>query len=397
MRISTTEDIGHTRRGPRIVLGAGTALLLAIGVGVGTDWIGAPGENAESLVLIVAMTYFLGLGFLILSKADGNRVGWVFSAMAIGIAISGLAVGIGDRGYPVFYAVGGAFWLTSLGAASLLFLWFPTGRPPSRRWLSAQHLIVVSLLASGAMGLLTERLCVGDSPGGVCLEWIENPIGIAGLPNPEYSGPAISLLAASYLVAILSLGFRYRAADRTGRLQLKWFLLAGSGLLTAIAAEVLIETLSRTEPPNWVGILATISILSIPLAATIAITRYRLYDIERIISRTVSYALVAGLLALVFSLGVVLVPNVLPTLEDSPALVAASTLTVAALFDPLRKRIRSWVDRRFNRSRYDAEKVIDEFTRSLRNRIDPDVVVNGWVGVVSETMQPSAVSVWVSR
>lgn len=134
---------------------------------------------------------------------------------------------------------------------------------------------------------------------------------------------------------------------------------------------------------------------AIPVAIAVAALKYRLYDIDRIISRTVSYGVVVGVLALVFAGGVVWIPNLVPGLGESSVVVAASTLAVAGLFNPVRKRVQTLVDRRFNRSRYDAERVMEGFTGSLQSRIDPESVVGGWVGVVIETMQPEGVSVWV--
>lgn len=119
----------------------------------------------------------------------------------------------------------------------------------------------------------------------------------------------------------------------------------------------------------------------------------RLYDLDRVVSRTVTYTSVIGLLALV----VALVATVTATQFEDPLVVAATTLTVAALFNPLRKRIQRLVDRRFNRSRYDIQRVMDRFAGSLRDQVDADGVVDGWMGVVSETMQPEAVGVWVRR
>jgi len=130
-----------------------------------------------------------------------------------------------------------------------------------------------------------------------------------------------------------------------------------------------------------------------PIAIGLAVLRYRLYEIDRIISRTVSYAVVVGLLGLVFFGVVTLLTSLLPA--ESDLVVAGSTLAVAALFNPVRRRVHAWVDRRFNRSRYDAQKVMDDFAGSLRDRVDPDGVVEGWVGAVSETMQPTTVAVWV--
>jgi hypothetical protein len=140
-------------------------------------------------------------------------------------------------------------------------------------------------------------------------------------------------------------------------------------------------------------ILFNVAVVGFPVAVGVAVLRYRLYEIDRIISRTVSYALVVGLLGLVLfglvaGLGAWLG-------RENQLVVAVSTLAVAALFNPVRRRVQGWVDRRFNRSRYDAERVMSEFVGSLRDRTDPDGVVEGWVGVVSETMQPTSVGVWV--
>ena len=128
-------------------------------------------------------------------------------------------------------------------------------------------------------------------------------------------------------------------------------------------------------------------------AIGVAITRHGLYEIDRIISRTVSYAVVVGLLAAVYLGTLTWLTSLLP--DRSQLVVAAATLGVAFLFNPLRRRVQGAVDRRFNRSRYDAQRVMDGFAGSLRDQVDSDEVVDGWVGVVSETMQPAAVGVWV--
>ena len=132
---------------------------------------------------------------------------------------------------------------------------------------------------------------------------------------------------------------------------------------------------------------------AIPVSIYLAITRYRLYEVDRLISRTLTYALVVGLLAGVVALAAALVG----TRFDSPLVVAATTLGVAALFNPLRRRVQRVVDRRFNRSRYDAERVMDEFAHSLRDEVEEEAVVEGWQGVVKETMHPSSVGVWVKH
>lgn len=136
--------------------------------------------------------------------------------------------------------------------------------------------------------------------------------------------------------------------------------------------------------------------VTLPIAIVLAISRYRLYEIDRIVSRTLAYLLVVAVLVILFALGVVAIPNlVIGTGSAPPLVVAASTLAVAALFNPIRRRALRWVDRRFNRSRYDAARVMSAFGETLRHQVDSNGLVEGWVSVVSDTMQPSSVGVWV--
>jgi hypothetical protein len=240
----------------------------------------------------------------------------------------------------------------------------------------------------------TEQICVEGE--GTCLAWVDNPIGISGVPNPEYgwlAGPLFGLYPFFMGAALWSLFTRYRKAGTVERLQLKWFLLACLSFVAALSTEFIFEGLGYPEAPFLVDLWIDVSLISIPVAATLAILRYRLYDIDRIISRTVSYAIVIGLLALVYALGVTGLTTLLDT--DSPLVVAASTLAAAALFNPLRRWVQRRVDHRFNRSRYDAERVMASFTGSLRDQVDPDQVLEGWVSVVNETMKPAAAGVWV--
>jgi hypothetical protein len=192
----------------------------------------------------------------------------------------------------------------------------------------------------------------------------------------------------SVIPATLSVVARFRRAGSIERQQIKWLLAATS--LLAVAYVVGAMSDDSNQAVWWVVSLA---VAAIPIAILFAVLRYRLYDIDRILSRTVSYVVVIGLLAGVYLLGLTAMTNFLPS--DSSLSVAASTLAVAALFNPLRRRVQAWVERRFNRSRYDAQQVMDEFSGSLRQDVDPEAVVGGWVDVVSETMHPTSISVWV--
>jgi len=192
----------------------------------------------------------------------------------------------------------------------------------------------------------------------------------------------------SVIPATLSVVARFRRAGSIERQQIKWLLAATS--LLAVAYVVGAMSDDSNQAVWWVVSLA---VAAIPIAILFAVLRYRLYDIDRILSRTVSYVVVIGLLAGVYLLGLTAMTNFLPS--DSSLSVAASTLAVAALFNPLRRRVQAWVERRFNRSRYDAQQVVERFSGSLRQDLDPNTVVTGWVGVVSETMQPTSAAVWI--
>ena len=189
------------------------------------------------------------------------------------------------------------------------------------------------------------------------------------------------------LSAVISLIFRLRHSSGIERLQFRWLLL-GSSLF------VLISALGQILPEDSAGeLLWLLGGSAIPISIGVAVVRYRLYEIDRLVSRTVSYAIVIALLAAVFAGLVTLVGSFLDTASDLA--VAASTLAVAALFNPLRRRVQRGVDHRFNRSRYDSERVMSGFTSSLRDEVDPDEVLGGWLSVVINTMQPASVGAWV--
>lgn len=350
----------------------------------------APSFEGGDLVLFgVAMVYFLVLGTLILSRVPGNRIGWLFSIMALSIGLSGMLEPMGELGLITAYTVAGSLWLLWIGLSPLLLFWFPTGRAPTSRWRLVEIFLLMVVAGTVLSALFTENLCQ-EGDAGECLAWVDNPIGIPGIPHPEYNEVFGILLMLGLVASVAAIVWRYRISGPAERLQLKWFLLATSLFIGSIGAETAYEAFG-TIAPSWVGALNAVGVLSIPVAATIAILRYRLYEIDRIISRTVTYTLVVGVLAAV----VASVAALAGSQFQEPVVVAATTLGVAAFFNPLRRRIQKMVEHRFNRSRYDAERVISEFTDSLRERVDVVDVLEGWREVVSRTMQPSAVGVWV--
>ena len=172
-----------------------------------------------------------------------------------------------------------------------------------------------------------------------------------GCPTPStggWPGPSSPSTRSSWAAAVVSLFMRYRKAGTIERLQLKWFLSACASFVAALGAEIVLEAFGIGQPPFLVDAWISLSILAIPIAATLAILRYRLYEIERIISRTVSYAIVIAVLAAVYAIGLTGLTSLLES--DSPLAVAAATLAAAALFNPLRRRVQAFVDHRFNRT-----------------------------------------------
>jgi hypothetical protein len=199
-------------------------------------------------------------------------------------------------------------------------------------------------------------------------------------------------LVGFVILAAVSLVVRLVRSQGVERLQMKWFVFAVISLIVVTIAQ---ETLSDFSPVPVVvwDVLSSLAVLALPVAVGVSVMRYRLYEIDRIVSRTVTYLLVVALLAIVYVGGFLLVTELLPRAGDLGT--AAATLAVAGLFNPVRRRVQGAVDHRFNRSRYDTQKVMDEFSGSLQTRVDSEGLVEGWLGVVSETMQPSAAAVWI--
>jgi hypothetical protein len=222
---------------------------------------------------------------------------------------------------------------------------------------------------------------------------VPNPIGLAGLENPEKStvgAVLFGLVVVSMVAAVVSLVIRFRRSRGDERQQLKWFACAGALLpLLAISDIILL-------PDVFIDLLFAVLTAFLPVAAGIAILRYRLYDIDALINRTLVYA------ALTLTLGVAYVGSVLllqtalrPFTSGSDIAVAVSTLAVVALFQPLRRRIQDWVDRRFYRSRYDAQRTLDEFSSRLREEVDLAQLEGQLVTAVERTIRPTHASLWL--
>jgi hypothetical protein len=346
--------------------------------------------SLESILGIPAVGFLL-LGSLIVTNVPGNRIGWVLVVAGAawlvygsGGAYAGLSLAEGP--FPLEHL---AAWLGTwtgplfyLGFPVVLLV-FPDGRLLGwRRWL-------LPILAIPLVAVVAAAVALWDLPANVLLENRETGGGLAEYAVLNWAFPVSLMLAVP---ATLSLVDRYRSGTPVERQQIKWLLVGAVAFAIGLVAAVAMDTV--TENRTLYAIVVPVGMSLFPITIGIAVFRYRLFEVDRFISRTVAYALVVVFLAGVFVTGVVWIPNA-AGLGDSPLLVAASTLAVAAIFNPLRRRTQVWVDRRFNRSRYDAARVLESFAGSLQARVDPDGVMYDLVEVVREAMQPASVGAWV--
>ena len=205
------------------------------------------------------------------------------------------------------------------------------------------------------------------------------------------------LITTTVVLSLVSLVIRFRRSSGVERQQLKWFSYAGLLVVGSLMMQVVVFSFAEegSSAVDLVETLFSVSITSIPVTIGLAMLKYRLYEIDRLISRTLAYGLLTVILAGAYLLAVLALQSVLPLPERSPLIVAASTLLVVAAFGPLRTRIQRIVDRRFNRSRYDAALTIDSFGRRLREEVDLEALSNDLMKVVDETVRPSHLSLWI--
>jgi hypothetical protein len=226
-----------------------------------------------------------------------------------------------------------------------------------------------------------------------------NPLGVRGAESVlEIVGVVgLALVLSCLLGAVAAVGFRFRRSRGAERLQLKWLSYSGGLVATCILAAIPLEAsaASSETATNISNFVITASLATIPIAVGVAILRYRLYEIDRIINKTLVYGLLTAILVAGYVGSVLLLQALLPVADDSPAAVAVSTLAMAALFGPLRRRVQDVVDRRFYRSRFNAVRTVEEFGSRLRSETDLDALSADLIGVVRQTVQPSHASLWL--
>jgi hypothetical protein len=357
------------------------------------------GGALDVVVPLAVWLPFSVVGAIVASRHPRNSIGWLFCTTALVVGLGHLA-----NGYAEYWLAGGwgsqslgeaaawfASWVWIITLAvptTFLLLLFPDGRLPSPRWRP-----VAWLAALGIIGLvLNYALAAGpleDFP------MVVNPYGVDSLLVSVVGIAAHLVVVGSMVASAISLIVRARHAGRVERQQIKWLAYGGAVVVSLIFVASVIAIRYGT-----VGIaLISLALLGLPVFTGIAIVRYRLYDIDLVINRTLVYGSLTVMLGLVYFVGITATQAIFRALtgqEEQPQLaIVVSTLVIAALFNPSRRRIQAFIDRRFYRSKYDAAKTLEAFSAKLRNETDLDALNADLVEVVRETMQPAHVSLWL--
>jgi hypothetical protein len=341
------------------------------------------GSGLNGAVGIVFLGAFATVGALLAWKRPGNPIGWLLSATGLAVAVAVFGVFLAH--FPRTLTLAnwlGCMYLLGFGLCVFVVLLFPTGHLPSRRWRPVAWAAGAGL-AGWVLGCAFAPTIITTSPT------MRNPLGVTGPAGDLFKLMAFvgtALIAVTGVAAVLSLAFRYRRAQTVERAQLRWLVYAGFVIAVAVLATIPIPS---TDVQNAISSGA---VALIPVAFGIAVLRYRLYDIDRIISRTLAYAIVTGLLIGIYA-GLVLLATQVLQIRSAVA-VAAATLAAAALFNPVRRRVQHRVDRRFNRARYDAETTVAAFAARLKDAVDLDTVCADLAGVVQAALEPAHVWVW---
>jgi hypothetical protein len=400
--VSVVGSIRLTSRAACLVIGGVLLALFAAAVplsGLAHQNLNAGGGG----VPVWVSAAFGAVGFVLAWRRPGNALGWIMLAGAFFGAVTedasyytvadyGLRHGDLPLGGVALLAQPG--WAPAIVTFGLLLLLFPDGRLPAARWrwlvgvyvavavvwITGAIVITVSVLAShhvriDASGNLLQLN--GNTPGYGWWNLVQNLF--------------FPLLLACWLTSLAGQALSFRRSSGIRRQQLKWLLAGSAAALVSIALGIVLR-----GPLPWLsGALGAIGFLAVPVSIGVAVLRYRLFDIDRIVSRTLAYAIVTGLLVGVYAGLVLLTTEVFGF--RTPVAVAASTLAAAALFSPVRRRVQRFVDRRFNRARYDAETTVAAFADRLKDAVNLDAARDDLAQTVHEALEPAHLSVWVSH
>ena len=355
---------------------------------------------------IVMMGAFPLVGALVALRRPRNAIGWILLAIGVAWSLFGLSQVYAVYGLftdpgavprpDLALALGAWLWVPAVGLmATFLLLLFPDGHLSSPRWrwvarLSALCLVVLSVISLVWPGESIDQ----NFPG------VQNPLGLEFLAPAIESVEAVGivLFLACIAASALSVVQRFRRSRGQDRLRLKWLATAASAVAFLYVALMvgggIKEFSGRTVVPQWLETLAVVSFALIPVSIGIAILRHRLYDIDRIINRALVYGALTALLAAIYTVSVTAASSFIP---GSALVTAGATLAVAALFQPLRRRVQGFIDRRFYRQKYDAVRTVEAFSARLRDEVDLGAMRAQLMGAVQQTVQPRAMSIWLKR
>ena len=365
-----------------------------------------PVSFIENLWLTVVFSLYGVMGAFLAARRPENAVGWLFMAVSM---FSGL--GFSSENYAIYGLITrpGALpaselmawfsfwtWVPGIGLLlTLTLLLFPTGRPPSPRWRP------MAWLAGVVLGLSSVYLAFLPASHEV-YPIIRNPVGIEALAaQPDILSIVLVLLTALAALSAASLVARFRSSGATERQQVKWFVYAGAVLVTALLVELAATLLAQLPGALLLTtVLFSLGLAAVPVAAGLAILRYRLWDIDVIISRTLLFTTLSASLAAVYVASVLLLQNVFRVLTGearSELVTVVSTLVIAVLFAPVRRRLQQAIDRRFYRRQYDAARTLARFGERVRDETDLDRLSAQLVAAVDETLHPANVGLWVRK
>jgi hypothetical protein len=357
-------------------------------------------ENAAAIPALV----FAALGAVVARHQPRNPIGWLLGACGALYLLTSVTALYAVLDFRVHHGtlpmgraavlIGASVFLIGV-IIGLVIVLFPHGALPSRRW----RLVLWAYAAACAMYVV--HLFIGQS---TVLAVSHLQVGYSGyplnLPAPSGAAARVAAIGGDFFVVILAcwacfvgrqvLSYRHAAGER--RQQLKWLM---SGAAICIVAGVAIILAGGADSPGAQAaqVAGSLGIAALPVSISMGILRYRLYDIDRIISRTLAYAIVTGLLIGLYAGLVLLATRILSV--HTPVAVAAATLAAVALFNPVRRRVQQIVDRRFNRARYDADQTVAAFAARLKDAVDLDSIRDDLAGVVDQALEPAHVSVWI--
>lgn len=354
---------------------------------------GAAPFDAGTVVELLAFLMFVLLGGLLVLRRPRHPIGWLLSALGLAVLLQQIVQAYAVRGHALPSGAGLPGWqfaswvlVWSIAPPLILLievlLLFPTGRPSSRAWTGVAWVVAV-----GGVVLTI---------GWAVASWPQRGVAAvtAGVSLPTALELLRSALIACVPVAVLSLLWRFRRAAPDERQQLKWLALAATALMASAVAGLVTAALGRTS--RIVDAAGMVSIAGVAVSMTLAVLRYRLYEIDRLLSRTVSYGVLSALLVALYSVAVVTVGALLgPVARDSSPAVAVSTLIVAAAFAPLRARTQHVVDRHFNRPEHDRQREVGAFGSRLRADVRLEDLRSDLLAVVDRVVAPHTVSIWL--